>query len=365
MGRHNIHVYMLYLLDFEDGRVVFTNDQSLEIKKSVQKIIKEYGHRLDSCDAEFDTHTLNIEGLNQSLASRNTQLMELVEAKIGYYHHRFISHFKLKNSHNDINVQIRKIRDILRQYSNTIVEKCKEEINNIRNLQADGKIKGFFEYQLIVAEKSTDILDSFQIPFSFQTTSLCFDIIKPTYFFPERMLVRISIPCAVIYGHIQVDKDKTLVRDFINAIYQHALYGRKKRLVEMGASVVKSIKDPYKIDEQDLQDLWAYMIDTMGGKTSNVYSFKVIRVTLFITIIVCILTIALVGKEIKEMIFKESPAKETIETTGNSVDTGRDKLVEPVCGKDRKALLEDNRMGSSEHDRPIVYEKRGRSERGY
>lgn len=340
-SKHNVHVYILYLLQFADGSVVFTPDQLAEIKTMVQEAINPHGRRLGKNDAafdtSFDTYRLETNVINDCINSEDTRL---VEADIGYYHHRFIADFRLELSHADIEGQIRKFRGKLQEYSNSIVNKCKDKINSLPSLLPEGNIKGFYEYQLIIVENSSHIHKALQIPFSFQTTSLCFDIVKPTYFIDTRMLVRISIPCTTVYGQIRADKDKTLIRDLINAIYQHALYSRQTRVSEMDVKRVHLERaiDPYKLDEQDLQSLWSYMIDTMGGKTSNLYSFKLIRVTLTMSIIVCALTLGLFVKELYHFVKNEWPAKEAVGITTNTVSVAHEKISAPTHSEGKKSF---------------------------
>lgn len=283
---------MLYLLQFEDGKVVFEGDELKKVKNTVSTIVRKYGSPLAHSEAEFDTYSLELSGLKDRI---DTNTIKILNADIGYYHHRFISHFTVKISHDDINGHLRMFRSALQDHSNGIVHECRNAINEL-SLRDRNKvlvaIPGFYHYQLIVVENSSAIHKTLQVPYSFQTTSLCFDIVKPSLI-ERKLLVRISIPCTIVYGHIQIDKqsDKTLVRDLINGIYQHALYGRKTRLSEMEPAKKAALNDQYKLDEQDLQSLWAYMIDTMGGKTSNLYAFKVFRLTLIVAIIAVVATI--------------------------------------------------------------------------
>lgn len=310
MKTYNVHVYMLYLLQFQDGRVVFDEAESKARKNKVEQAIHPHPEARHSINAGFDTFVLSAKHLTnlieKDLSEKDTRRgstgkdsmsdrsMSIVNAVLGYYHHRFIFHVELAISNMDIHGAIRSFREPLQQYSNEIVRKYRNLIRECPELSKKGQIASFYEYQLIVVEKSADILKSKEMPFSFETTSLCFDMIKPTFWWEKKMLVRISLPCTIVYGNIQVNKDKALIRDFINAIYQCALYGKKNRLSEMEKicpSGKIDVDDLYKLDEQDLQNLWTFMIDTMGGKTANLSSFRIMRLTLIVAALAIVSTL--------------------------------------------------------------------------
>jgi hypothetical protein len=289
---HTVHFYMLYLIDYEDGRVVFTSgggdNQSetedrpaLEKRKELfEKACGEKGVERDDfrvCDIR--KHIATEKGFPEG---------SLRKAEIGFYHHRIIAHVEAELPDKDI----RSMRDLLPDKTDHILKLYKDSVNSA---YASDRVLGYYQYQLVILENSSDKIDKLDIPYSFQTTSLSFEIIKPSWR-EKKLLVRISLPCTTIYGDIQVDKDRQLVRDFINGIYQCALYGRKGRLESKELKVRQGAPGKeYRLDEGDLQELWNFMMEAMGGKLSHLYAFRVHRRTYIWTIAIVILTIVIVA----------------------------------------------------------------------
>lgn len=287
-----IEVYVLGLLKFKDDRIVFDDDE-LEI------IAKRIGNCLGKCLGNETSLVGRPEEMGgyyvyplekcmnaELVLDKNKSKSVTIElARIGYYHHRVIMHFKL-NSKSSLDFStLRDVRKETVQIADLMIEKC--IVNEIENLvsknviREEGKVEYCYKYPLIIVEKSKG--KSKVIPFSEQTTSSCFDIIEPRrwLFTNKRHMMRISIPGTILYA--QGTPGESLLRDTINAIYQYCLYEKK----------LKDGKGPFsnKLDESLLVNLWKHIIDTMGGRTPDVYTARIACTTLFLTILVIVLYI--------------------------------------------------------------------------
>lgn len=314
---------MLGLLKFEDDRVVFDDDELEIIAKRIGECLGKRTPLVGKLEEMGGYYVYPIEKWeNQELDldKRNSKSVTIESAQIGYYHHRVIMHFRL-NSESSLDFSaLRDVRKKIEQVANPIIEKCVvneiEKLASKNSIRKEGEVKYCYRYPLIIVKKSKrkfqwkgtsflflvknffmKILKSLQskifgttypgtisiIPFSEQTTSSCFDISEPTkgLLFNKRHIIRISIPGTILYT--QGKPSESLLRDIINAIYQYCLYEKK----------LKDGNGPFsnELDETLLVNLWKHIIDTMGGRTPDVYTARIASTTLFLTIFVIVLYI--------------------------------------------------------------------------
>ena len=69
MKTYKVHVYMLYLLQFQDGRVVFEDKESKTRKDMVEKAIHPHPKKRYSINAGFDTFALSAKHLSDLIDS--------------------------------------------------------------------------------------------------------------------------------------------------------------------------------------------------------------------------------------------------------------------------------------------------------
>lgn len=172
---------------------------------------------------------------------------------------------------------LREARSELKQLADEIINFfVKGKINQLVHMgkvREEGKIKFIYTYPLIILENSVRKIET--IPFSEQTTSLCFDIVEPCWWRPfgKRHTMRISIPSTILYTQGKVGK--RLRRDIINVIYQHCLY-RKKAMDE------KKRKFENLLDEDILVKLWTRIFHIMGGKSVDINIARISNITRFL-----------------------------------------------------------------------------------
>lgn len=165
---------------------------------------------------------------------------------------------------------LREVRKELKELSNEIINFfVKDQINRLvysKEIRKEGKVDFVYTYPLIVVEKS--IRNHELLPFSEETTSLCFEIFEPSLWplLGKIHLMRISIPSTILY--VQKDIGESLLRDIINAIYQYCLY--EKRSEGEDTNIFENT-----LDEKLLVKLWEHFINTMGGRAIDVYSTKI------------------------------------------------------------------------------------------
>lgn len=295
-----VKMYVLGLPKFEDDKIVFYKDELEEIYKAIGKCLDEHellkGKPKEMggwCVYCLDHKKL---GVTESIRSK------INYAKLGYYHHRAMVNFSLdleKDSYMFKEIikyikklicpertikkekikfpKLREIRKELVELSEDIIDFfVTKEINKLfcsGEVRKEGEIKFVYTYPLIVVENGARKHET--IPFSEQTTTSCFEIAEPSKWpLPgKRHVMRISIPSTILYT--QGELGKGLLRDIINAIYQYCLYEKKLDDIEKGSF-------ENRLDESLLVKLWKHAIDTMGGKTADVYMGRIGYATLFI-----------------------------------------------------------------------------------
>jgi len=280
-----IKMYVLCLLNFKDDKIVFTNRELDGIKDAIangleeQKLFTGGGKNRESRDG-FEVYRLDSKKVGSCLSKGAT--IELAE--LGYYHHRVIVQLTL-NSADDFS-KLREVRDQLKQLVDEMIKHgVMERINALicaGKVREEAGVEFFYTYPLIVLEKRPKRSEAF--PFSEETSTLCFDIVEPSWVRPsgKKHMMRVSIPSTVLHTQGRVDRD--LVRDVINAIYQYCLYEKKS----MDAS-----KNSFEnvLDESLLTNLWTQIIDRMGGRTIEIHTIRLTHVTYFLALSAFILSI--------------------------------------------------------------------------
>ncbi|MBU7045735.1 MAG: hypothetical protein HXS54_04805 [Theionarchaea archaeon] len=173
---------------------------------------------------------------------------------------------------------LRDARKELGKGTRNIINDCViESVNELirsGKVTEKGRIEFIYTYPLIVVKSSAEKHEP--VPFSEETTSLCFEIVEPKWWLPlgRKHMMRISIPSTILYVQKGVGKD--LLRDIINAIYQYCLYEKKakdekKRLIDWK-------NGPYdnQLDEDILTKLWEHVLHAMGGRSADL---RVVRIT--------------------------------------------------------------------------------------
>jgi hypothetical protein len=276
-------MYVLCLLNFKDDRIVFKKEELNNIKDAIangleeQNLFTSGGKNRESRDG-FEVYRLDSKKVGGCLSKGAT--IELAE--MGYYHHRVIVQLIL-NSVDDFS-KLREVRDQLRQPVDEMIERgVMQKINALicaGKVREEAGVEFFYTYPLIVLEKRPKRSEAF--PFSEETSTLCFDIVEPSWVRPsgKKHMMRVSIPSTVLYTQGRVDRD--LVRDVINAIYQYCLYEKKSM-----------DKKPFEnlLDESLLANLWTQLVDRMGGRTIEVHTIRLSHVTYFLALSAFILSI--------------------------------------------------------------------------
>ena len=182
-----------------------------------------------------------------------------------------LSVFEEIEREEDTFLLLRESRKELKKAADNMIDFfVKKQINQLipGKVREEGNIKFIYTYSLIVVKNGAKRHEP--MPFSEETTSLCFEVVEPTWWPPSgrRHLMRISIPSTILYVQKNVDRD--LLRDIINAIYQHCLY--EKKAIDNKKKLIDWKDGPFdnQLDETILVKLWTHILDTMGGERAEV-----------------------------------------------------------------------------------------------
>jgi hypothetical protein len=170
----------------------------------------------------------------------------------------------------------RESRDILKEETDKILEKCvKAKINELvpGKVREEGEAKFVYTYPLIVIKAKYKKRK--MIPFSDETSTLCFEIVEPSLlpFFGKKHLMKITIPSSILFTQKEIGE--TLFRDIVNAIYHYCLY--EKRPEGENTNIFENT-----LDENLLVKLWEHFLDTMGGRTADIRIVRITSTTLLI-----------------------------------------------------------------------------------
>ena len=173
---------------------------------------------------------------------------------------------------------LRDARKQLERGTRNIINDCViENVNKLirsGKVTEKGKIEFIYTYPLIVVKSSAEKHES--VPFSEETTSLCFEIAEPKWWplSGRKHMMRISIPSTILYVQKSIGKD--LLRDIINAIYQYCLYEKKAK--DEKKKLIDWKNGPYdnQLDEDILTKLWEHALHAMGGRSTDL---RVVRIT--------------------------------------------------------------------------------------
>lgn len=270
-----INMYVLCLLRFKDDKVVFTEKELESIGTAIgdfssgpkvfTKKMGWYVYKVDAPDLE-------------SFCDERPFNATIVSTELGYYHHRVIVKYELElqGGYGEVRETRRRLKEVAdRMIDDNVVKKINGLIssNAINQL---GTIMHFYTYPLIIIRDSMKEKEEF--PFSEQTGTLAFEITEPSWIFPhgKSHIVRISIPGTTLF--VQRDIDKNLLRDMTNAIYQYCLY--EKKLKDIRDGTFENV-----IDESLLVNLWKYVLNTMGGRTTDIYNARIAHWRYFIALL--------------------------------------------------------------------------------
>lgn len=278
-----IDVYILCLHKFEDDRVILDGDELENASRAIKECLKKQDYLgKEEVDEELRqkekwyVYTLcPINLLEKELPDDIRRRLQdevycnITEAKLGYYHHRTIVKFKLEYPQYDFS-SLREIRQELKRKADEIIHKCvKEKVNDLffsGKMKEEGIIRFLYTYPFIVVKNG--VKECKTVPFSQETGTLSFDIyelgrLKLT---SKRSMMRVSGPSIVLFT--KGDVDPKLLRDIINAIYQHCLYEKKLRDEEKGTF-------ENTLDESIIVRFWRHIIDTMGGEYIDVFISRI------------------------------------------------------------------------------------------
>lgn len=173
---------------------------------------------------------------------------------------------------------LRDARKALEKGTRNIINDCVlENVNELipsKKVAEEGRIEFIYTYPLIVVKSSAEKHEP--VPFSEETTSLCFEIAEPKWWplSGRKHKMRISIPSTILY--VQKGIGKNLLRDIINAIYQYCLYEKKAK--DEKKKLIDWMNGPYdnRLDEDILTKLWEHVLHAMGGRSTDL---RVVRIT--------------------------------------------------------------------------------------
>lgn len=292
-----VKVYWLYLFKFADDKVVFYKEELKEGNKEIGGCLKPY--KKFSRKGAYYVYELCHEGFSDKISDRVT----IESVQLGHYHHRAIVYFDL-DAEVDFSL-LRGIRKETGKIADELVDCCvKEKINELvykKKIREEGEIRYLYRYPFIVVENGIKEHDI--VPFSDQTTSMCFEVVEPSWWPPSgrKHMMRISIPKTILFirkgilrilinavyerclGKKKPVISESLLRDIINAIYQYCLYEKK---LQDGDGPFDTV-----LDESLLVRLWEHAIDTMGGKTAEVYIARITYATYFITFLALLIAV--------------------------------------------------------------------------
>jgi hypothetical protein len=270
-----IEMYSLCLFRFKDDKVVFTEGELESISTAIRD--SSSGLKFLTKKMGWYVYKVNIPYL-ENLCGEGPFNATIVSAELGYYHHRAIVKYELelRGGYGEVREtrrKLKKVADLL--INDTVVKRINDLVssNAVRQL---GTVTYFYTYPLIVIKDGMEEKEEF--PFSDQTGTLAFEITEPSWIFPhgKSHIVRISIPGTTLF--VQGDIDKNLLRDMTNAIYQYCLY--EKKLKDIREETFENI-----IDESLLVNLWKYVLNTMGGRTIDIYNARIAHRRYFIALL--------------------------------------------------------------------------------
>jgi hypothetical protein len=282
-----IEMYVLCLLKFKDGRIVFKSDELESINVAITNGLKKRKlFIVDKNDKKsgdvFKVYRLDPKKIEPCL--RKSAKIE--SAEIGYYHHRVIAYLRL-DSADDFS-KLREVRDRLKKLVDKLIERgVKDQINKLicaGTVREEAEVEFFYTYPLTVVKKRRKRSEAF--PFSEETSTLCFDIIEPSWFPPtaKRHMMRISIPGTILYSS-SWGVSTELRRDIVNVIYQYCLYEKKSM-----------DKLPFKnvLDENLLANLWTQIVNRIGGRMIEAHTIRLNFLTILLIILTAISVIILI-----------------------------------------------------------------------
>ena len=303
-----IDVYILCLHKFEDDKVILDDNELKNASKAIKECLDSRGYLEKGPEVieKWYVYTLcplnllDKEELPNEIHSKlhDEIYCNITKAELGYYHHRTIAKFRLRYPKCDFSCQ-REIRQELKKKSGEIIEDCvKNRINNLTlsgEMSNKGIIRFLYTYPFIIVKEKKGIVKSIctylstvvkgereTIPFSQETGTLSFEIYELGRFRYKRRVMRVSGPSIFLYA--DGDVGTRLVRDIINAIYQHCLYEKKLRDEEKGT--FENI-----LDESILVKLWTHIINTMGGRHFDVLLSRITFAMYILTILAIIITV--------------------------------------------------------------------------
>lgn len=294
-------MYVLCLLRFKDDKIVFKKEELSTIGGKIYEYLRKGGLSTDKKENE-GWHIYNL--CFRQLYSEGSIIATITSAQLGYYHHRVMAKYKLRlvGGYSEL----REVRRKLKCITDCIIESCvKGKMNELASngeINRNGEVIFFYTYPFIIRYDSRK---SRNFPFSEQTGTLCFEIVKPRLILPfgERYLVWISIPATTlryqegILGRsfrkliyllscykIRKEIETNLRRDMINAIYQHCLY--EKKLADIRGGTFEN-----SIDENLLVNLWTHILDKMGGKTADIHDIRIAHISYFMALLALLFSI--------------------------------------------------------------------------
>jgi hypothetical protein len=285
-----IEMYVLCLLRFQDGKIVFTEPELDKIKDAIAAGLQKQqpfavftGAKLNRKSRDgFEVYTLD----SKEVETWVSEGVKIKSAEIGYYHHRVIAYLRL-DSAGDFS-KLRKVRDQLKQQVDKMIEcSVKEQINKLicdGKVRAEAEVEFFYTYPLIVVKKRRKRSETF--PFSEETSTLWCDIVEPSWFPPSgrRHMMRISIPGTILYPS-SWGLGTDLRRDIVNVIYEYCLYEKKSM-----------DKRPFKnaLDENLLPNLWTQIVNRIGGRMIEAHTIRLNFLTILLIILSIISVIILI-----------------------------------------------------------------------
>ncbi|MFX1295307.1 MAG: hypothetical protein ACFFD2_10700 [Promethearchaeota archaeon] len=293
MKSFDLRFYMLFLFKFKNDKVVFTKDELQIINESIKRSLEndKFISNPPQIQDGYQIYDLDIE----NVFKKYTQVISLPEEinikeiKLGYYHHRVIVTSTISSYLSAVIMRwIRRaitkmIRELITTYIvNSINEKVKEG-----KINEESEIIFPYSYPVIVIKNGHKLIKEKKFPFSVETETLFFEIIESKWIKIRKKSYgfRISIPGIIIYS--EGYPSKRMLRDLINAVYQHCLY--IKKIDDIEKHVLEN-----DMDESILIRLWSHMEETMGGRSIDVHIVELTHITIvfaFIAIIISIISL--------------------------------------------------------------------------
>ena len=130
----DIEMYVLGLLKFKDGKIVF-NEKELDcicskIGECIENEKTDSDEKMEKKDG-WCVYTLNLENFGKEVPED----VKIKSARLGYCHHRVIMHFSLDlkgGEKEDKYPQFREARETLKKEADELINECvKEKINEI------------------------------------------------------------------------------------------------------------------------------------------------------------------------------------------------------------------------------------------